>query len=469
MGEEACTLELLARSKKVPLEVSVYASLRNPVKSLGLLFGELPRIRSLKVRAESSDTVATLLPLSGHVPLLRSLHIHCSMLTGLTPSEAPFFLDELESPNLTHLELTDTGIPWSSSIFKLPLTHLILKHSTTVVLYQGADISHVMDVLGAMSSLQTLELVRMLPDVAHDQLASGHCISLPALRKLTLTDTSKSCVVMLKNTNFPPTTSLHIQSLPKPDEDMLQLYSILATKLRGSDSTEPIRPILSATFFDGIFKAYDVSEPPGRLGQDSYGTPSNSFLSVARSHGDLPIPQLCHALPMQSVEAFSCEIRVSSVSEANRIEAFFAAMPNLRKLTIDSYDHGIMNLLKPQSTTSISRAPSQTVVLPDLKVLQLINIIFRTRPDDTIQESIVPKYIEMLQAREALGHKLEELVIIGCNNVGEGDIDCFEGCVETVDWDGLKNRIDNKYDHKPGFGDLCYDLDDLGAYYPFLH
>lgn len=450
MGQADFTPEILLRSKQVPLKIKVSRTDARSLTALGLVLRELPRIQTLEFDAFDLENVSSLMPRSSSTPLLHTL-VFISSRTDVhtTLQKERTLFDRLEIPHLSNLKLINTHTGWSSRIFKSTLTHLTFAHHAPHAYrpYSNSDFTSVLRVLESMQSLQSLDLSGVLPTPLQDETLPrfDFHVSLPALRRLNISDNPHACAVFLRHINIFTATSLNIYCTSGSRGGVQQLFSVLASKLRGSGPSGAIRPILSAACSNLSIKGYDTFLPVSQLFTLECAPPLEPFFMLQLPHGfSLLFAEFCRVLPLHDVQAFL--FLLPAESHAVGAELFRKAcvsMPNMRELRVMEFDSGLTDALEAQmpivgsSDQNVKETQGDSkIVLPDLKVLHLSRVWFRRHIDTPFEENNLPKYRKMLSTRNAAGRELERFVLSDCINMDQEDVDSFNGIVKHIEWDG---------------------------------
>ena len=176
------------------------------------------------------------------------------------------------------------------------------------------------------------------------------------------------------------------------------------------------------------------------------------------SPSSLHIWHLCHVLPLLNVQTLVCTGRCAPNNIASVIMwvHIFMEMPHLRELSIESVDFqyadlsiaGALGEYPVPSPSLVDRTPEEEVkedtvthweiTLPNLKILRLSKFPFRRYPMDRLEDSVIPSWCTILEARQRSGCKLGRFVLTECINLDGADVDFFRGLAESVEWDGRR-------------------------------
>lgn len=472
MGQSDFTREILLRSKQAPLKIKVSRMNVTSLTALDLVLRELPRIQTLEFDAFDLERVSGVMPQSSSTPLLRTLaFINSHNNVQATLQKEQTFFDRFEPPNLSNLKLVNTYTGWSSRIFKSTLTHLTFAHHEpyTYRPYSDSDLASVLRVLESMQSLQSLELSGVLPISPPGETLPRFdvFVSLPALRRLKISDNARTCAVFLRHFNVSTVDSFIVQCTSGTNEQVRQLFPIIASRLRGSGSSDSIRPILSAACSGRSIKAYDTFLPVSELYTSDFTPSREPFFMLTFPHSSaLPFPELLNVIPLHDVQAFLFQPFESPAAEAELFRKACASMPNMRELRVIEFDSGLTDALEAQvpiagsSDSSVKETQGDSKILsPNLEVLHLSCVRLRRHCDIPFEESNLQKYHKMLCTRSAAGHKLERFVLHDCNNVDQEDVDLFDGVVKHIEWDGHECWSEEDDEDENDWGDYS-DEDD---------
>lgn len=472
------TTEMLSRSKKAPLHLTVLA-LHNVSEALKLALKELPRIESLVFKMCSMDSVTNQLQLGTEAPLLKSLAIASNRpsLMSIAP-DAQILFDKVDLPRLTHLELQDTRISWHNPIFKSTLTHLHFRSSDSLYEYQSASIHCVLRALESMPALQTLELKGVLPSLPDDAppLIDDHALNLPQLQTLVLAAPAKTSAFILRHVSFPATTTLQLECSDYRPSEVAHLFPVLSSKFRpDSGDGAIIAPLLSLSVSELSLKAWTQEYPMDVL------DPAHAVPPPAKAKAKLCITltrisvctsmffsNLLAALPLENIRTmhFSSNDFVMDKKEWIRT---CEGMTALRELCVSRYGEvGLPEALAarvpipgaapPVPTEGTSKRPRRKMqpFLPNLRTLHLSGIRIRSSPPDGVLEGLVPAYVKMLAARRKSKVPLA-MLLRECINVGQSDVDKFKKDAACVEWDGREDWIDEDDYDEDEYYDEYYD------------
>jgi len=229
MTRREWTTELLARSKKAPLYVtmtspvvaggSVSGSSRPSVpedseETVALVLSHLARMRSLSITVKHPFTNRTLQLLDGPVPLLESLTIWCESISHASSAKHDYIhplLHRAGAHRLRRLELHDLHLQWNQ--FLLPqLTHLTITsvHQRDKAL---VDAQTMLEALSQMSLLEELVIGTSLTAPVDQTVVptASTRVSLPHLRHLCVRETPSNCACLLTCLETPSLSRLSLQ------------------------------------------------------------------------------------------------------------------------------------------------------------------------------------------------------------------------------------------------------------------
>ncbi|THU75336.1 hypothetical protein K435DRAFT_287217, partial [Dendrothele bispora CBS 962.96] len=197
--------EMLLRSKSAPLTIQFtlsYYGASKMIEAFHTSLEQVARIRELSI-VITGHNFERLFPRTDQAaPHLQKLVLN-SLLDRMEVIALPKDFLDGRAPCLSHLELRNIHLPWSSPLLKnlttLKLTRTRLNSQTTL-----PTLDQLVEMLGRMPGLETLELENVLP-------SSGSSISevtLPYLRDIQLGGDIAGCANVLNLISFPYTARM---------------------------------------------------------------------------------------------------------------------------------------------------------------------------------------------------------------------------------------------------------------------
>ncbi|TFY56276.1 hypothetical protein EVG20_g8990 [Dentipellis fragilis] len=190
-------------------------------------------LRQLTLSGNSIDFWRILGSLRGPAPLLERLDLRN---TGYSEDDVPRFPECLNTfaPHLRFLRLAGWEASWVGLTFKT-LVHLEVE-ALVVPDAMAGDLGDFLGALEKMPCLEVLKLYTVLqspPSTVTPDSVLGPIVTLPRLRKFTLSDGTSKCGLALKHISTPVTTEHHITCRITNDYEFLLPW--LSVKLNVSD------------------------------------------------------------------------------------------------------------------------------------------------------------------------------------------------------------------------------------------
>ncbi|TFY80932.1 hypothetical protein EWM64_g3078, partial [Hericium alpestre] len=202
-------------SKVAPLSIDSWSL--GPEKCGEVIAKHLSHTRRLDLSLTAEDLEKTMATLTPPAPILESIKFSSSNGLASLPNEVV----DKHWNRLRHVLLTDVRMPWTSPIF-CDLTHLHIEwpflssysdDAAAVLRGRWDDMALYDNFFGALERMPALEMLfldRCLP-LQLDGHRSGHSISLPHLKTLSLRDTSFRCGGIIKHLLIPPSCRLKFE------------------------------------------------------------------------------------------------------------------------------------------------------------------------------------------------------------------------------------------------------------------
>lgn len=432
---------MLARSRTLPISISAVFVSRPLQDAVSEALLEVSRAR--EVILSSGIVQRLVLPLQDRpAPLLETLSLSQAVLYCAMPDD----LFAGETPKLTALTMKRTELRWSSALLRPALRHLevwdVQKESLP-------SMNQVLDVLETMHDLQTLILVRALPE-GHDidgvQVRLGgfafedadRVVTLPALRKLHLGGQMSQCTTLIGHLSIPPNSQVELECTPSPDfPDAPPPVAILEAVLASHFSRRDQYRHLPVPTFQGLslgisssnlvyFRADTATTPEGN-GHTFSVTYQAASDSASISHAKVLLSSLCRAVLLKGVR--SLEVEGAAFREGGSWQNSFGSMKDVERLFVtgvaaDGFLHSLASIsptsiaTEDPSTDSVldpSRLEDETILglLAQLKEVELIEVDFRT--------GVTTRLCEGLRTMQSASN-LERPVLKSCE-ISRPDVD----------------------------------------------
>ncbi|KAI0056748.1 hypothetical protein BV25DRAFT_1831961 [Artomyces pyxidatus] len=279
--------EILARSKAAPVAIAI----RNPSDPwLAHISGHLYHTRHLDVSV--SDSVPKALVsgeyLASPAPLLETFAFD----TRFDGVQLPNLLFANYAPRLRRVTLLGCvrDVPWSSPVFR-GLVHLHLQQSGSET-PSPENFGALFDSMRSIPALETLALIKCLPDTPALSESDDGVLELPALTKLHLHSSVTACASFLRNLRIPPSTILDLQCEMHSNTEHDILLPVLAAHLTAVEpGLEPITTAVvesrhgsnvafsawrSCTLRDGVPALSPAEQPALRVRLEQHGPAASS-------------------------------------------------------------------------------------------------------------------------------------------------------------------------------------------------
>ena len=279
-----------------------------------------------------------------------------------------------------------------------------------------------------------------------------------------ISGTAKGCAFLLQHISA-SVTSLQVDCKIVKLAAAKILAPVIAAKLHGSWSTDPVVPLQSMHFTHTLISAWDEILPLETLEMIRYASSTEKpktprFKLITSGMGPESVVEMLAALALENVRV--CSITDYPGDSYSCVwRKLFESIPQATELSIyDSSNSNIIDMLqqRPPVTTHQSRGrkrrqrnPKIRLLLPNLKTLSLDSVWFREYTEEPEEESVLAAYKTMLKTRQMARHQVEKLVIHNATNFDDEDCTALKHMVKEVEWDEIEDWSD---------GDREYDDDD---------
>ncbi|KAH9841857.1 uncharacterized protein C8Q71DRAFT_845869 [Rhodofomes roseus] len=462
-------VELLARSKTVPLNVIISpggpdpssyqpllsgkSSLQGLQASCALFLSQIARIRSLLVKAVPADTAYVLQLLDGPAPQLESLSVI------IIRSRIDGWWRTMVVPSLTHLALTSSL--WNSG--------------------SHTDIEDLMGSIAHMTLLESLIIDGALTGTlgrmeALEPRFFRTSITLPHLHVLEIQGSGVHVIHILNLLHTPSLSTLHVITdycaVPGSSSNFFAAVAIKTLSMKAFHTlvittgpaeifadTRPSRACLQACHNDhGNVNIGDLDKSSLRLLQ-------NPTLEVRFS---CPVAdalsEFCQLLPVSDV----CSLFVSGSSLSTKLwTTVLQRTINVTHLTAiggiasDGLSDALRDRRRGPRRAGKNSGHVYHYTLPRLRLLTLSDFFFMERETDWElggMEPLAQQLISCFIERYEYGAEIERLRILRAINLERDEIDLLKEVVRVVEWDGASEYnekyeigLDSDYDSDPGF------------------
>lgn len=460
----SCVNEMLARSKKVPLEVYAGTSISRVgmKENIRTVLQQMDRIRRLELHYSPYLTPDDI---PSAAPLLKTLVIKGVDQTGMSSPTTSFLktFEDCDIPGLECLEIVFSKMLWTSPLLRPTLTSLVFGYSRDAVI--NASLPSILKALEGMPLLQHLDLQNVLPRVnqPHEVAVITRIVTLDRLSDLRITDWGLSCVQLVGHLSFPSSTTLAF------DCDLLEPHTrticcAFASKLTAN--VDPPTPLISVALTGEMFRMTrlkgwkDFQRVQDHIFPERVPTPHIDISLRLPSYHKI-IEELFDALPLSKVQ--SLYVNASQVEFALPKEVWlksFADMTQLRQLSVGRWaEEALADVLAsriPFSTEPIRKGARRRMqpFFPKLSLLQFAGTRLRD-PYAQDDDDLLNRYRKAFQKRKKSRAELDQLLISGCFNFFQGDERFFKDVVKKVEWDGFEES------EGPESGSEMYDDEEL--------
>ncbi|KAJ7180688.1 hypothetical protein C8R46DRAFT_1070260 [Mycena filopes] len=470
--------EMLKRSKMAPLRIRVNADYLTPkvIEAVHSSLGQISRTEELDVAGGS--VIQEILNLTDPAPYLHSLSLSLLSHWQTSPERVVLPADFLngEAPRLRKIELTGFSIPWDSPL----MSNLVnLKVMNPGAPPPPSSMNELVEALGRMPLLETLELENVLPTLAED--ITTICVpsvraQLPCLKRIVLVSYVSVLQVAdtLNHLSYPSTTSMKISCRASSGScgGFTSLIPTLSNLQRGVKSHHSLR-----VHFDVTRLNITLFQPDSQ--------PRSHFLELELNWNehrrDLSLlPFICKALPLQRLRSLYI---VSGDIDARTWLGSFADLPCLRDIRFHGEATEFITVLRedvfldgtkqaPQipavkpvghGRRASLRKPREENVsgglfFPALRYLTLEDADFSPPVLDMLKSALMER-CERKQNLWSL--TLQECIMLTSDNVRE-----LEEIVPDVIWDEVERGFTEDEEDFSDFSDMSTsDLEEYGGYW----
>ena len=452
--------EILARSKKAPLDVT--AILSEPVSarpsspladecSLTMVLEHLARIRSLSITIQKGLTIRVVQLLDGPAPLLESLVLRNQTKTLKLPLRADehirAMLHRPENGRLRHLELYFIPLSWKQ--ISLPnLTHLTVSRTLQ---WFGRSVSVaaqvLIDAIASMNRLEELILGGAL-DFNSNFIVSQ--AALPRLKHLRLTGNAKGCKSLLDHIEAPSLSRMAVITVDSVEMEGTELLNAVASKA----------PSLGA-FLCLSLSCLRVYETSSKLTLHAYsrrlepstlldlGSCTPELLLVVNRTNVNVFSNVCDILPIRDVQQLTVSAR--SLPPSTWL-TLFQCTRKVTELAIsgcashETFPYALLHRTRGKRTRGTR--PIFHYVLPQLRVLTLAKCSFKRFGDEDLkpyllaETGLTSRLLDCFTERYEYGAEIEELRLVQAVNIFQEEVDWLKDTVRVVEWDGTLHAED---------------------------
>lgn len=352
------------------------------------------------------------------------------------------------TPRLRHLEILKLSFNWTDHLFKCSSLTTLIVHGLVDRRYLFHDppsagtMPQLLDVLGHIApELRVLSLKEAIPSLPLGTVSSpppDRNIVFPFLRSLHLSGVLVDTANLFNHLSPPSTVSTSITLKAKKSighGTSSGTAGVADIGRRLSQHIEGTLPFSSVhiKFADGTwhvacFRTADPEESPSTLVRvaSSYGR-----------HEEMPITALLRG--SGNMFAHVQYLRITGDTFDLDWALLFTDLPKLQSLECDSHPFGAF--FKTLSDVQTDESGGQQVPLPELRILRLVNVLFRL-PADNMEQEFVDELLDWVILRCNYGFALETLELGNCAHASEIDVDLLAEVVPDVGWDGWDSDVD---------------------------
>ena len=388
------------------------------------------RIRELSLRGLSSSTLSTLLhdirPSSFR---LRSLKLVC----GYNHANPSFPISIMaNSEGLLDLDVEKCGIAW----FSMPLTGLTslkMASNPTRPLW-----SEFMEALGGMPSLETLEIRDSLPLAGELCRRTSNPIKLTKLRRLDLDSTTDINEVLnvLSYIVVPQVASIKIRGRSTPHNTSLSLISDSASSLSRfmsemiSEDNHPVfyQELDAISSYSQLeLKAWRSDNKSDRVWRTPDLEISISYLSHS---SEKVLQEFIKRLPLSKLKSLG--LKADACNETTLLECF-GNLQQLGSVTLHGcVTRSFLQMLIVKKGKGRDRKSYYKVTCPALRSLKIMRATLSPDHEDGFS---FEELEDCLMERCHRNAELRKLILSGCVDLFEEDVDLLREVVVDVDWD----------------------------------
>ncbi|TFY64321.1 hypothetical protein EVJ58_g2690 [Rhodofomes roseus] len=481
--------EVLGRSKKAPLYVSVDISMSLPMglsatfyprvnspqeDSLASILSHTARIRSLSLGSKGPLSERILRLLDGPAPLLETLTMRFETGSHICNNEQDHIHKLLhpETSRLRQLHLHSVLLQWNNT--SLPqLTHLTVTckpHQVTVQVHVEAFLR----AIEQMSVLEELVVQSALTAPIDQGEVPTNLVqaSLPRLRYLRVLENTRNTISLLSHMTTPSLARLFVEIDGDTKTLSGELFAALATKTPSLGTFATLVVTIARFTLHGIhIQAFRKGCVNRETRPDSQPELEVCF---GRLEPDTVITNACESLPI-------CDVHFLTVSGRSLLRSTLLALFKRTKKVVElnvtqcaDYDvlPGVLVDRRRGHKHRHSEGNAYHYILPHLRSLSLSLCYFGARgdpyeyelePSERLADGLIDSYIQ----RYEYGAEIEQLHIVHPVNLSRREVDRLKEVVRVVEWDGTidfdEQESDSLYHSEDGYDDGLYD-DDVWGY-----
>lgn len=429
----ALSLELLTRSKAAPLNIKMdYMGIyREDI--LDHILAASSRLHDIDIHFGIPDNDLRRRVENWQAPQLQKIALRAfNMPQSLMKHQIPSIFESCELPSLTRLHLEGFAVDWTNNLLAPTLTHLNIQTG-----FLAADSpQEIFDALEKMTRLRYLTLGSLLSDTITSFPRHNRRITLPALERIHLTSSAKTCSFLLSHIEYPRAAHVKLVAKFHYDSDQLvELTTAVFSKLAETDT-----PCLSLSL------SMDAMEQAGRLRSWAEDISPDIPLKeqdiqplidiLIMDTDDIAVHQIIKCIstftPLSHTKALFISTGEESTDAVDWICAF-SQLPNVENLILNTEELPILveSLIvsTPWSNETQTSAGGPPWGLQNLKRLYII--------DSTFDPDSIDELLMVLKRRQKAQKGLQLLKVTKCYDIGERDIQMFRDRVDRVHWDGV--------------------------------
>lgn len=390
-------------------------------------------------------------------PRLRDLRLHTVDVKEPPgpPQAQPPFLSQSTFLSLEKLSLQSYRLSTARNLFSPSLKCLTLSDVDGYSFTWEA----LLNVFASLNNLEDLVLEDDFPPLPSDseefRLVLGQAVSLPSLRSLEIDCNNAGArgVFLLQNLCFPASATLRMEYgvegrfVTAGDRDQLPFVaSSVALRLLGQTAIGSASPVFTLRLGDGpadyCYKTTKVTGWASMWPTRTYSQPFETHVPNSLSPSCILYPE---GFPVDTVlrhldDIYSLHRVESLVIDSSRIynkstplalRAGFCHLTNVTFLLVSKHSaEAMLQALLPVSEEA-------NVLFPSLKILHIHSIAFAELMGPGPRLGLFDSLWflqDALEARAALGFRMDKVIISDCSNVLEGDLDVLREYAEVV-WD----------------------------------
>lgn len=437
VADKAYVAEMLTRTRKLPLDLHLMTLFSRYlgeefIESQRMVFAQLKRVRRVEV-AETEGYPWNPPLVDGRAPILRDVGF-----THVGREGADAWVGGIvRQASIEEVDISAAFNGMRSLLFRPSLTRL----TCAVLLTRGLAGLPILDALATMPLLEDLRLNGLVEVLLEPTGTAVRSIDLPKLASLMITGTEMvSCAELLDSMRFPSTARVLIQVAQFEDEDdptplctniatrfagqdyggygPLQMFSTVSLSVKVDYKTVPEYRIRCWTAFYPAdrFNSHTEDLPPPSLDVTYIGGDNPWFFT--KFLGALPDTSSIKSLYLRNIGKYVQPLYCKTLS-------------GLRQLCInEDSSERILEVLVARTFTP-AEPRNGRLIFPELEVLRLENLKFRTRQSFR-KVSLRVAYGNMLKARKQAGVPVQQLVLVHCRGVDARDVADFQSHVGAI-------------------------------------